>query len=135
VFDVSTDDPESEILGLSRGGLDVVIETAGSPVAVESATRVARPGGCVALLGLAGALHRLELPADRFVVKDLKVIGSLSYTSAIWSKVMRLLDQRLVDFEPLVTHRFPIADFEDAFAFMNRREGVVVKILLQHGAG
>jgi 2-desacetyl-2-hydroxyethyl bacteriochlorophyllide A dehydrogenase len=132
VVDVSGADPEEAVLDLARGGLDVVIETAGSPVAVENATRVARPGGRVALLGLAGASHTLELPSDRFVVNDLKVIGSLSYTAAVWTKVMRLLDHRLVDFESLVTHRFPMADFEEAFSFMDRREGVVVKVLLHH---
>jgi len=135
VVNVSSSDPEGAVSDLTRAGLDLVIETAGAPAAVEGATRVARPGGRVALLGLAGASHRLEVPSDRFVVNDLTVIGSLSYTSSVWTKVMRLLDKGLVDFEPLVTHRFPISRFEDAFRFMDRREGVVVKVLLEHEAG
>ena len=135
IVNVSSADPQAAVQGLAVEGLDVVIETAGSPLAVESATQVAREGGRVALLGLAGSKHAITLPSDHFVVKDLTVIGSLSYTSSVWTKVMRLLDNRLVDFERLVTHRFPIADFQNAFAFMDRREGVVVKVLLEHGGG
>ena len=133
VVNVEAEDPEGAVMEHSPAGLDIVIETAGSPAAVESATRVARAGGRVALLGLAGASRKLELPSDRFVVKDLKVIGSLSYTTSVWTEVMRLLESRLVDFEALVTHRFPIENYENAFAFMDRREGVVVKVLLKHG--
>ena len=135
VVNVSSADPQGAVRDLTPGGLDVVVETAGSPVAVESATRAARAGGRVALLGLAGPTHAIQLPSDYFVVNDLTVIGSLSYTSSVWTKVMRLLDHRVVDFEQLVTHRFPITEFEDAFAFMDRREGVVVKVLLEHGSG
>jgi L-iditol 2-dehydrogenase len=135
VVNVSSADPQGAVRDLTPGGLDVVVETAGSPVAVESATRAARAGGRVALLGLAGPTHAIQLPSDFFVVNDLTVIGSLSYTSSVWTKVMRLLDHRAVDFEQLVTHRFPITEFEDAFAFMDRREGVVVKVLLEHGGG
>jgi threonine dehydrogenase-like Zn-dependent dehydrogenase len=43
-----------------------------------------------------------------------------------------LLRDRLVDLEPLVTHRFPLERFEDAFALMDDRRGVVAKIVLEH---
>jgi L-iditol 2-dehydrogenase len=60
------------------------------------------------------------------------VVGTVSYTSAVWSRMMRLVENRLVDLDPIVTHRFPVADFQDAFALMDQREGTVVKILLEH---
>jgi 2-desacetyl-2-hydroxyethyl bacteriochlorophyllide A dehydrogenase len=114
------------------GGLDLVIETAGAVDAVELATRLVRPGGRVVLLGIAGEGHTLQLPADRIMFGDMDVIGSCSYTSAVWTRVVRLLEQGLVDFEPLVTHRFPAARFEDAFRLLDDREGVVAKVLLEH---
>ena len=60
------------------------------------------------------------------------MIGSCSYATATWSDVMELLRHGLVDLEPIVTHRFPAARFEDAFALMDAREGVVAKVLLEH---
>jgi threonine dehydrogenase-like Zn-dependent dehydrogenase len=62
----------------------------------------------------------------------MDVIGSFSYTTAAWSRVVDLLTRGVVEFEPLVTHRFPAARFDDAFRLMDRREGVVVKVLLEH---
>jgi len=114
------------------GGLDVVIETAGAVAAVDLATRLVRPGGRVVLLGIAGAGKTLELPADRIMFADMDVIGSCSYPTSAWSSVVRLLEHGLVDFEPIVTHRFPAARFEEAFAVLEERKGTVAKVLLEH---
>jgi 2-desacetyl-2-hydroxyethyl bacteriochlorophyllide A dehydrogenase len=117
---------------LVGNGLDLVVETAGAVEAVELATRLVRPGGRVVLLGIAGEGQTLQLPADRIMFGDLDVIGSCSYTTAVWARVVRLLEQGLVDFEPLVTHRFPAARFEDAFRLLDDRDGIVAKVLLEH---
>jgi L-iditol 2-dehydrogenase len=114
------------------GGLDVVIETAGAVAAVDLATQLVRPGGRVVLLGIAGAGQMLEIPADRIMFTDIDVIGSCSYPTSAWASVVRLLDRGLVDFEPIVTHRFPAARFEEAFALLDERKGTVAKVLLEH---
>jgi threonine dehydrogenase-like Zn-dependent dehydrogenase len=119
-------------LAPSEGSLDVVFETAGAVAAVELATRLVRPGGRIALLGVAGQGGRLELPADRIVLGDMTLFGSLSYTSRAWSEVLSLLESRVVDFERLVTHRFRAEEFAAAFALMDDREGTVAKIVLEH---
>ena len=100
--------------------------------AVELATRLVRPGGRVVLLGIAGEGKVLELPADRIMFGDMDVIGSCSYSTAAWSRVVRLLEEQRVDFDPIVTHRFPAARFEEAFALMDERSGHVAKVLLEH---
>jgi threonine dehydrogenase-like Zn-dependent dehydrogenase len=76
----------------------------------------------------------LELPTDRITFGDMDVIGSFSYTTAAWSRVVDLLTRGVVEFEPLVTHRFPAARFDDAFRLMDAREGVVAKVLLEHAS-
>jgi len=113
-------------------GLDLVLETAGAPDAVELATRLVRPGGRVVLLGIAGEGRMLELPADRITFGDMDVIGSFSYTTSTWSSVIDLLTRGLVDFDSIVTHRFPAARFDDAFQLMDARDGVVAKVVLEH---
>jgi L-iditol 2-dehydrogenase len=115
-------------------GLDVVIETAGAPEAVRTALELVRAGGRVGLLGIAGGDRRLEIPSDVFVFKDTTVAGALSYTSRIWSEMMRLLAAGLVDFDSIVTHRFAARDFADAYSLMDNRSGLVAKIVLEHGA-
>jgi threonine dehydrogenase-like Zn-dependent dehydrogenase len=64
----------------------------------------------------------------------MDVIGSCSYSTSAWSHVVRLLEQGNVDLDPIVTHRFPAARFEDAFALMDERPGHVAKVVLEHVA-
>jgi 2-desacetyl-2-hydroxyethyl bacteriochlorophyllide A dehydrogenase len=134
VVDVENIDAEEETLRLTGGGLDVVVETAGAVPAVELATRIVRPGGRVILLGISGEGKELQLPADWIVLRDIELIGSVSYTSAVWGRMMRLVEGAALDLEPLVTHRFPAGEFEAAFELMDLREGTVAKILLEHVA-
>jgi threonine dehydrogenase-like Zn-dependent dehydrogenase len=108
------------------------VETAGSPEAVELATRLVRPGGRVLLLGIAGEGKVLELPSDRFVLNDLAVTGSFSYTTAAWTDVLTLLETGRVDLGRLVTHRFPLESFGDAFELLRNPHGTVAKIVLEH---
>ena len=124
--DVSAGDPR-------LGELDLVLETAGAVPAVELATRLVREGGRVVLLGIAGEGKTLApLPADRIALRDLELIGSVGYTSAAWASVVALLAERRVDLSPIVTHRFPLEDFQRAFDLMENREGIVAKIVLEH---
>jgi 2-desacetyl-2-hydroxyethyl bacteriochlorophyllide A dehydrogenase len=89
--------------------LDLVVETAGAPVAVELATELCRPGGRVVLLGIAGEGRTLTLASDLLVVAD-----------------------RVLDLDPIVTHRFPVSEFEEAVRLMDDRQGIVAKIVLEH---
>lgn len=129
---VADEDAVAATRGLVGTGLDLVVETAGAAAAVDLATQLVRPGGRVVLLGIAGAGRMLEIPADRIMFADMDVIGSCSYPTSSWSNVVRLLEHGLVDFEPIVTHRFPAAQFADAFAVLEERRGTVAKVLLEH---
>jgi threonine dehydrogenase-like Zn-dependent dehydrogenase len=117
-----------------EGELDLVVETAGAVPAVELATRLPRMGGRVLALGIAGGDRELTLPADRFVLRDVSLIGSVAYTTAVWSRVVELVGAGLVDLTPVVARRIPVERFEEAFALMGDRDGVVGRILLEHGA-
>jgi 2-desacetyl-2-hydroxyethyl bacteriochlorophyllide A dehydrogenase len=112
--------------------LDLVVETAGVPVAVTLATEVCRPGGRAVLLGIAGEGATLTLPSDLLVAKDMALIGSIAYPAATWSRVVGLLAEGVLDLDPIVTHRFPMSDFEEAVALMDDRRGIVAKIVLEH---
>lgn len=132
VVNVAETDAEEETRGIAGGGLDVVVETAGAVAAVELSTRLVREGGRVVNLGIAGRDAALTLPADRIPLRDLTVFGSVGYTTAAWANMVGLLRDRLVDLDPIVTHRFPLERFEDAFALMDERRGVVARIVLEH---
>jgi 2-desacetyl-2-hydroxyethyl bacteriochlorophyllide A dehydrogenase len=113
--------------------LDLVVETAGAPDAVRLATDLCRPGGRAVLLGIAGEGRTLTLPSDLLVGKDMALIGSIAYTSVIWSQVVGLVTDGVLDLDSIVTHRFPVGDFEEAMRLMDDRRGIVAKVVLEHG--
>jgi L-iditol 2-dehydrogenase len=125
---VNVADPEREY------GFDLVLETAGAVPALELATRLPREGGRIVQLGLAGVGKLLELPADRLLLRDLELIASIGYTTAVWARMVGLLRAGLVRLDPVVTHQFGAAEFRAAFELMDRREGIVGKVVLDHDA-
>jgi threonine dehydrogenase-like Zn-dependent dehydrogenase len=116
----------------ARAEMDLVVETAGVPEAVELATQLCRPGGRAVLLGIAGEGRTLTLPSDLLVGKDMTLIGSIAYPAATWSRMVGLLADGVLELDRIVTHRFPIGEFEDAIALMDDRRGIVAKIVLEH---
>ncbi|MFL5864179.1 MAG: zinc-binding dehydrogenase [Solirubrobacteraceae bacterium] len=115
-----------------RMELDLVVETAGAPPAIALATQLCRPGGRAVLLGLAGDEGILTLPADRLTGKDMALIGSIAYPAAVWSRVVGLVSDRVLELDRIVTHRFPAAEFASAMQLMDDRHGIVAKIVLEH---
>jgi L-iditol 2-dehydrogenase len=114
------------------GELDLVVETAGAPAAIELATQLCRPGGRALLLGIAGEGRTLTVEADLFAGKDMALIGSIAYPARVWSRVVQLLTSRVLELDRIVTHRFPIGDFEEAISLMDDRRGIVAKVVLEH---
>ena len=113
--------------------LDLVVETAGASAAVELATELCRRGGRTVLLGIAGEGRTLTLPSDLLVGKDMALIGSIAYPASVWSRVVGLVAERVLDLDPIVTHHFPASEFEQAVRLMDNRRGIVAKIVLEHG--
>jgi 2-desacetyl-2-hydroxyethyl bacteriochlorophyllide A dehydrogenase len=112
--------------------LDLVVDTAGSPSAIALAAGICRPGGRAVLLGLAGDDRSLTLPSDLLTGKDMALIGSLGYPASVWSRVVGLVSDRVLELDGIVTHRFPAAEFQEAMRLMDNRDGIVAKIVLEH---
>ena len=114
------------------GELDLVVETAGAPAAIELATQLCRPGGRAVLLGIAGEGRKVTLEADLLAGKDMTLIGSIAYRATAWARVVELLAGRVLELDRIVTHRFPIGDFQEAITLMDDRHGIVAKVVLEH---
>jgi 2-desacetyl-2-hydroxyethyl bacteriochlorophyllide A dehydrogenase len=112
--------------------LDLVVDTSGAPSAIALAAEVCRPGGRVVLLGIAGEGRSLTVPSDLLTGKDMALIGSLAYPTSVWSRVVGLVSDRVIELDRIVTHRFPAAEFAEAIRLMDDRHGIVAKIVLQH---
>jgi len=96
-----------------REGVDVVVETAGTPEAGEAALGLARPNGRVVLTGLPHEPSRVHF--FWVVRRELTILGSMIYQDE-FPEAMRLLQTGAVKAEPLVTHRFRLDAVAEAFA-------------------
>jgi threonine 3-dehydrogenase len=113
-------------LGMTEG-FDVGMEMSGSGEAFGQMLDVMNHGGRVALLGLPPDLVSIDLKAVIFKGLTLKgIYGRLIFET--WYKMAALLQGGL-DVASVITHRFPVAAFEDAFAMSG--SGQSGKVLLE----
>jgi L-iditol 2-dehydrogenase len=115
---------------LERAAFDIVVEAAGTAAAVEHALALARRGGRVVLLGLAGNNARAAFPVDDVVNGDLTITASFGYTSAAFAEVAALLRSGQICLRPLITHRFPLDKYADAYQTLRSASGPRGKVLL-----
>jgi L-iditol 2-dehydrogenase len=109
---------------------DLVVEAAGTAGAVERALALARRGGRVVLIGMAGTGVTAKFPIDDVVAHDLQISASFSYNSSAWSEVTALLGSGQVRLSPLITHRFPLDTYEEAYQVLRESSGPRGKVIL-----
>jgi len=97
---------------------------------VERAFGLARRGGRVVLAGLAGNGVKAGFPIDEAVNNDLLISASFAYTSAAWAEVTALLSSGQIRLSPLITHRFPLEAYEEAYQVLRESSGPRGKVIL-----
>jgi threonine 3-dehydrogenase len=114
-------------------GVDVVFEMSGASAAIETAFRIVRNGGQVILFGIPA--HPVEIDvADAMIFKNLTVSAvNGRQVWETWYKTRWLLEHGVVDLEPLVTDRLPLAGFEEAFARLDAGEACKIVLLPAEG--
>lgn len=118
--------PARELSG--RDGVDLVVETAGTPEAVELAlgcVGFVRPGGRVVLTGLPHEPSRVEF--FWLVRREIDVRGSMIYQEE-FGEALALLARGAIDVAPLLTHRFPLEEIEAALEAHRRPEAIKVAV-------
>lgn len=91
----------------------VVIEASGAAPLVPQAIQLVRPRGTVVLVALYRRLS--EFDAMAAVQREVTLRGSANVTPADFREAITLLDQRRVRMPPLITHRLPLTEVEQAF--------------------
>jgi 2-desacetyl-2-hydroxyethyl bacteriochlorophyllide A dehydrogenase len=110
---------------------DVIVEAAGAVAATSAALRLAARGGTIVLLGYPGQGQSVPLHVDDVVNNDLTIMGSFSYTSRAWAEVVALLNGQKLDLGWLVTHRFPLEQFETGLTTLRAATSERGKVLLE----
>ncbi len=127
VFQAADGQESGEILAATNGkGVDVAFEATEESGAVETAIATAKPGGHVVLIGIP-ANDRTAFTASVARRKGLTIKISRRMKH-VYPRAIDLVESGLVDVRSLVTHRFPLAEFDKAFSAASKREGLKVII-------
>ncbi|HEY6962445.1 MAG TPA: L-threonine 3-dehydrogenase [Gaiellaceae bacterium] len=113
-------------------GLDVVFEMSGAAPAVRDAFSIVRNGGNVVLFGIPSGPIELDI-AESLIFKNVHVTAvNGREVFATWYRTRWLLEHGVVDLRPLITSRYPLTEFERAFAEL--QSGEACKIVLEPAA-
>jgi L-iditol 2-dehydrogenase len=109
---------DSEVTGLEKEGIDVVIETiGGSAPTLAQALGAVRPGGRISVLGLfPGAV---QLGGLALILKEVTVVGGITYCRpglhSDFEVAIGILQSDPERARAVVTHRFPLDEAVQAF--------------------
>ncbi len=102
-------------------GADVAIECGGSAGSLQQCIEQARKGAQVALVGLYG--RNVEVELDAAIIKEQTLLPSFTYGHGTWERTMELLAAAAIDPAPLVSGRYLLETWEEAFALARSRRG------------
>ncbi len=103
-------------------GADVVFECSGAGAAARGLLDMVRRRGRYVQVGLFG--KPISWDVDQICYKELVVTGSNASTPESWGRAIRLLEDGIVRTEPLITHAFPLGDWEGAFRTFHEKSGI-----------
>ena len=130
VLDPRKDDVESEVMRLTDGeGAQVVLEMSGAAEAIRLGLKVLRNGGRLTLFGLPSDDVPIDV-AEGVIFKGAHIVGIAGRRIfATWYQVNDFLKRRLIPVEKVITHRFPLEEFEKGFELM--AQGKCGKVVLE----
>lgn len=106
-----------------HGGADVVLEVAGAKDTFQLAWKCARPNAVVTVVALYDEAQTLPLP-DMYGKNLTFKTGGVDGCDC--TEILNLIEQGKIDTTPLITHRYPLADIEEAYRiFENHLDGVI----------
>ncbi|HXM54205.1 MAG TPA: alcohol dehydrogenase catalytic domain-containing protein [Candidatus Dormibacteraeota bacterium] len=111
------------------GRFDLVFEAANRASGGALALRLARRGGTVVLEGISGSAEP-SLTGDDVPLKHLRVQGVFGASGAAWRWVVSLFAAGLLDTRPLISHRYGLGEFTQAFATLRDRQAGALKVQL-----
>ena len=104
-------------------GMGLVIETAGTSDAVQTALEIVAGQGTLATLGI---VRTTEIDALQIMRKNMTWIGVVASVRRHWAEALGLVETGRLDPSALITHRLPLASALDGFDALRRREAVKV---------
>ena len=110
-------------------GADVIFVCAPSGEAQEQATRLVAPRGRINFFGGLGKTENvIRLDSNALHYKEFFIAGASSSLAEGNRKALRLLSEKMIDPDKLITHRFSLDEIHKAFDVVESRKGIKVVV-------
>ena len=107
-------------------GADLVYECAGVAASLDACWEAVKTEGTLVPVGIYPGPIKIDF--NKVSMRELRVIGSYGYVWRSWQRSLQLLSEGKVSSDPLVSHEFPLSNFEEALRVA--QDGSATKVVL-----
>jgi len=126
-INIENENLEEKMFSITENGVDVVLEATGSTKAINSALSIVKKDGQIVLISV--YREPANVNALAVVYKELSISGTYCYTWLTFERAIDLISSGKVRVKPIITHRFPLENFKQAFELVLDRKAM--KVLLE----
>jgi L-iditol 2-dehydrogenase len=126
--DFTAGDPVAAVRESTGGGADVALECSGAAEAVAQCVEMVRKGGRIAAIGI--PMEDARIAMQRLVLDEIDLVGVRAAAGEMPRAIQLVADGR-IRLRELITHRFSLADFADAYATFNERRDGALKVVVR----
>jgi threonine dehydrogenase-like Zn-dependent dehydrogenase len=108
---------------------NVGFEACGNPDAFARLLDIIEPAGRVGVIGYSGN-RKVSIAPSIFMRKLLEVRGALSPTGT-WDQAVEMIRRGAVRAAPLISHRFALSQFPQAFEIASRRADGALRVVIE----
>jgi L-iditol 2-dehydrogenase len=127
--DFTAGDPVAAVRELTGGfGAEVALECSGDAAALGQCAQMLRKGGRVAVIGI--PLEDAKVPLQRIVLDEIDVVG-VRATAGEMPEAIALVAAGRIRLRELITHRFGLEEFPDAYRTFTERIDGALKVVVQ----
>ena len=127
-------DWQAQVIRLTDGGADVVIEATGAKAIWERAPDLAAPGGKVLLYSGLAKGESVSVLAERWHYDELTILGSFHFTTQDAHLALERLREGQLPVERLISGAYPLRELVAVFERLDRGEGIKYAIVPDTGA-
>jgi L-iditol 2-dehydrogenase len=110
-------------------GVDISIIATSDLDALVQSIKITRRGGTISLFGVPTKESELKIDFNLIYSKELKIIPSYAASEKEIHQTITLLTNNIIDFEPLITHKFPLDNSFDALQYAHKAKDAM-KIII-----
>lgn len=110
-------------------GADVIFECIGINTTMKQAIEYARKGSDIIVVGVFADLGMINMG---FIQDhELRLIGTAMYREEDYKKAIELVNEGLIEFDALITHRVKFKDYAKAYKIIDEQKDKAMKVIIE----